>query len=148
MCPGPAEETPCPLANNLSDRRAGSLRCIECAAARERIVTSEYQRKTRAYIRSKKQAVKSFKGIKKAFTLVNKPIPGEIVRKAVKRCRACLGCPHMREQGRIDDYGIPVCLPGMARCRVCWEPWAPLPILKAQGILGSSAGTAAAARYF
>ena len=75
-----------------------------------------------------------------------KPVPGEQKREKVTRCKVCLGTPDMREPGRLDDYGKDICLPGMARCRLCWEAYAPLPAPANQVVLMSSAGTTLGAR--
>lgn len=140
-CPGTgtlAGSEPCATANMIGIRGANSKRCAECIALRNRRSSAKFQRELK--IRRKQPGyVPEDRHNRRHIKL----LAGEQTRTPVQRCPCCLGTPHMRDPEREDEYGNSVCLPGMARCRVCWCPYAPEPELRAQASLGSSAHCAA-----
>lgn len=144
-CPGP-QVTPghtCPTGATVTPEQGPrARRCRECAYARNSMRTVEGQRRRRERKRAERAELKQHAQIRKAGNCA--PIASHYgtPRQPIKRCRVCYGTPYLREPGRVDNNGVPVCLPGMARCRLCWEAFAPLPALSAKAVLGSSAGTA------
>lgn len=147
ICPGPSDTEPC--GEFIVGRGRLAERCKKCAAIRDDRQRHSMQikanRKYRAKVRDKER-MEFMRVGKPGLGRLGKPVPGELKRCKVDRCRVCLGTPHLREPGRLDAYGNPVCLPGMARCRLCWEAYAPLPEIHARYVLGSSAATAEESR--
>ena len=146
-CPGPQmnEVEVCPT-RAVIESSQGPLarRCRECSYARNSMRTVECQRRKRAKRRAEKGAsMKHHTALKKEGAWTPLAANYGTPRTPIKRCKTCLGTPHIREPGRQDEMGVPVCLPGMARCWRCWEAYAPLPELQARAVLGSSAGMAA-----
>lgn len=145
-CPGPQEddEQSCPYQVVVENRGALAIRCRDCSYRRQtmRAVRSQRSKRT-AQRRANAAKMRMLTGVKKAGAW--KPLQPNLgpPRVPVTRCKVCLGMPHARDPERRDEYGNTVCLPGMARCRLCWEAYAPLPELHAQAILGSSAAMAA-----
>ena len=148
-CPGPqlAGEDICPYTVVIDPSRGPrAQRCRDCAYRREYHQSMSSQRKMRARNRRLGEKLRAHTAQKVAAGIPRNgimPIAGDRVRKPIKRCKACLGCPHLREPGREDEMGVPVCLPGMARCWRCWGAYAPLPEIHSRSVLGSSAATAA-----
>lgn len=141
-CPGPGtvdgvDYNECPMARTFKSPLAH--RCQSCAAARNMYLARGTKRRQR-------EKMRQTCGVKRpGVSKVPKSPIAEPRRSPVKRCRVCLGTPHLREQGREDESGVPVCLPGMARCRLCWCAYAPLVVERAVAVLGSSAASAAGA---
>lgn len=75
-----------------------------------------------------------------------KPLWGEPPREPSRKCMSCAGMPSARTVDRIDCFHNPV---GVDKgwgvvCYRCLQPWAPQEPLRIVGVIGSSAGTAAA----
>lgn len=145
-CPGPSPTESC--GKPIIGRGALAERCKECARIRDARTRKGIDNRANIKYRAKQRERKRLEvlGARLDSCPRPKPMPGEQKREKIDRCRVCLGTPHLREPGRCDESGVPVCLPGMARCRLCWEPYAPLPAIHARPVLGSSAATAEAAR--
>lgn len=145
VCTGPSDTEPC--GEPIVGRGALAKRCTKCAAVRDdrqrHSAKIKENRRRRSKIRDAER-MEFMRVGKPGLGRLGKPVPGEMKRCKVDRCRVCLGTPHLREPGRLDEYGMDVCLPGMARCRGCWEPYAPLPGVTGGNVLGSSAAMAMA----
>lgn len=152
-CPGPqvAELQFCPFGAVIT-REQGALaqRCRDCAYKRQAANAVLQQRVSRAKKRlNNAKKMRELTGVKKDGAWKPLPPNNEAPRVPIIRCKVCSGMPHAREQGRLDNEGHPVCLPpcvpGPARCRLCWEAYSPEPVAPIRAGLGSSAGTAAKA---
>ena len=151
-CPGPNRggEDTCLFSGTFEARSNRTERCHRCAYRREVIRAKEEQRVKRSKKRTPELKLRLAEELK-AHTRARKA--GHILqcsatlsqppRTAIIRCKTCLGDSTIREQGREDEMGVPVCLPGMARCWRCWEAYAPDAPLRAMPVLASSAGMAA-----
>lgn len=141
-CPGTGTldgSEPCSTANMIGARGPSAKRCAECIAVRNRRTSAKFQRELKIR-RKQPDYVPEDRRTRKHIKL----LAGEQTRVPVQRCLCCLGTPHLRDPERLDEYGNSVCLPGMARCRVCWEPWGPDIYYPSRNVLGSSAAMAAA----
>jgi len=148
-CPGPqvGERQHCPVGAVVEKGRGPlATRCLDCSHLRNSLRTVESQRLRRERKRGYRgESAPMPAGIEAPACGTLAPTYG-IPRTPIKRCKTCLGSPHLREQGRLDDYGVPVCLPTMDRCWRCWEPFHPEPALEPRAVLGSSAGRAVESR--
>lgn len=145
-CPGPGAldgSEPCPKASLIGARGGHALRCKECTVVRNRRAQVRAQAQMKARRKTDVDKVVEVPAPRHSNFL--KALAGETPRTPIKRCLVCLGTPHLREPGREDGDGHSVCLPGMARCRCCWERYIPLPEVHAQSSLGSSAAIAVGA---
>lgn len=142
-CPGPGPldgSDPCIRGSLIGVRGSHAQRCKACSAIRNQRAGARAQKALKE--RRKKGEATNGHGMTWRQKQFVKAIAGESPRTPVKRCKVCFGDAHLRDPEREDDYGNSVCLPGMARCRLCWEPYAPLPEIHARPVLGSSAATA------
>jgi hypothetical protein len=133
-CPGPDHGvTPCSKGNIIGDRGKFAERCGECFEIRRRRAASVSQSQRNKRLTGANKTKRDGK---------RKAMCGEPPRNPVKRCRVCLGTPHLCEPGREDEYGRSICKPGTSECRECGLQYIPLPPVHASSTIGSSAWTA------